>query len=150
MDKYGQHPSTHVSLYRGSLNFARAAEIILNSGEKIPADVFGFLVSHSLELALKAFLISTGFDDDRLRKQIGHSLIEAWKMSAQHGLSLETDPPDWCQTLNSAHDTPYHFRYARTNTGLVTPAPKKAVSGLNNVLEMVGDAIGLDKNGNFV
>jgi len=52
--------------------------------------------------------------------------------------------------LDSAHSSPFLFRYAKTNAGMVTPVPQESHSGLNKVLDIVGNEIGLDRNGNFV
>ena len=143
------HDITDVSLYRGSLNFFKATNIVFKSGESCPADAFGFLVSHSLELALKAYLLKKGMGEANL-KSIGHSLVKAWSKSVGYGLPLVTPVPRWCELLDSAHSSPFLFRYARTNTGIVTPAQQESHSGLNKVLDIVGNEMGLDRNGNFV
>lgn len=139
----GHHSPTDLTLYRGSLNFFRATDILISSNETCPADVFGFLVSHSLELALKAYLLKKGLDEANI-KSIGHSLVKAWYKSVEYGLTLENPVPSWCELLDSAHRSPSLFRYARTNTGIVTPAPMESHSGLKKVLDTVGNELGLD------
>lgn len=150
MDKYGQYSSTEVSLFRGALDYFRAAELVLKGSPPILAHPLGMLMAHSLELTLKAFLLSVGLTDDDLRREIGHDLTKAWKVSVANGLPIAQDPPYWCTTLNSAHNVPYHFRYAKVNTGLVLPPPKQIVVDLENTLKVVGEKLGLDMVGNFV
>lgn len=145
-----QHPSTSISLYRGALNFAKGAEVLTTNTTQLPIDAFGLLVSHSLEIALKSFLLSVGLDEKSLRKDIGHNLTKAWKTAVTNGLVLDSTPPAWCETLTSAHDNPYLFRYARTNTGLVVPAPHTLIANLRNVLSTIGEALCLDEDGNAV
>lgn len=152
-DSMGAKPtydSTDVSLYRGSLNFFKAADIIVSSDEACPPDSFGFLVSHGLELALKAYLIKCGLDEDMLKDEVGHSLVKAWNRCVALGLPLDKRVPRWCDLLDRAHSRPYLFRYARANTGTVTSPQSELHSGLDNVLNVVGAELGMDRDGNFV
>lgn len=144
------HDATPVSFFRGSLNFYRATSIIVGSGERCPSDSFGFLVSHSLELVLKAFLLSKGYEESDLRNKIGHSLKKAWEKSLENGLNLEPAEQHWCDLLDSAHSAPFLFRYAKSNTGLVTPNQVDSHSKLGKVIGTVGKELGLDENGNFI
>ena len=148
MNKFGQHESTPISLFRGSLSFFEAARIIQSSGQKIPYSAFGALLAHSLELALKAFLLTIDPDEDKLIN-IRHDLNKAWDLSVKDGLNLEKTPPNWCETLSASHNAPYHFRYARVNTAIVLPPVVQTINDLNDVLIKVADKIGLDMNGNF-
>lgn len=140
------YDSTEVSLYRGSLNFFRAVEIIVGPDQRCPPDSFGFLVSHSLELALKAYLTKCGFDEEKMKAKIGHSLVKAWNASATLGLPVAKAVPRWCDLLDRAHNTPYLFRYARTNTGIVTPPQSDLHSGLDDILSIVGAESGMDRS----
>lgn len=144
------YDSTEVSLYRGSLNFFKAADIIIASDEICPPDSFGFLVSHSLELALKAYLTRCDLDEDKLKDKVGHSLVKAWNRCVALGLPLDKKVPGWCELLDRAHAAPHLFRYPRTNTGTVTPSQSELYSCLDNVLNVVGAQLGMDRNGNSV
>lgn len=144
------HDITKVSIYRGALNFASGAELLLTDRNKTPIDAFGVLVSHSLELGLKSFLIHSGKTEKYIIKKIGHNLVKSWEVCISFGLEIDDPPPFWCQVLNSAHDFPYLFRYARENTGVVVPAVDTLMTDLNAVLQLIGKEIGLDENGNAV
>ena len=150
MDKYGQYPSTSISLFRGSLNFFDGAKIIQKSGNQIPALAFGLLLAHSLELVLKAFLLSINSDEEKLRKKLGHDLVKAWNLSVENGLNIEATVPNWCEILNGAHNVPYHYRYAKINTAIVVPPPAQTIDDLGDVLLKVGKKLGLDMQGNFI
>ena len=141
--------STYISFYRGSLNYFKAIDIIINSNEDCPSDVSGFLVSHCLELSLKAFLLSKGLDESRVIK-IGHNLNDAWNKAVENGLPIDSSLFSWCDKLNSAHNRPFLFRYARTNTGLVTPSFKTSHFNLNKILDIVGQILKLDRKGDFL
>ncbi len=135
-NKNGQYPSTPISLYRGSLHFYNSAETIFSS-KTVHYDVFGFLLSHSLELVLKSFLLNKGLTEKLIIKDLGHSLVKSWEKSSLLGLGIESKAPVWCETLNSAHDSPYHFRYAKVNTGIVLPPAQKALDDLKSILMLV-------------
>lgn len=124
MGNMASHEPTDVSLYRGSLNFFKAVSIIFASDEKCPIDAFGFLVSHSLELALKAYLSKCKLNESEL-KEFGHSLVKAWNRCVELGLPLDKKVPKWCDLLDRAHGFPFLFRYARTNTAMVTPSQEE-------------------------
>jgi len=149
-NKNEQYPSTPDALYRGSLNFYNSAETIFCSDRKVHYDVFGFLLSHSLELTLKSFLLNHDLDEEFIRKKLGHSLVKSWKKSSSLGLKIDSKAPTWCETLNSAHDLPYHFRYAKVNTGLVLPPAQQTLDDLKSVLMLVGNDLGMNMEGNFV
>jgi HEPN domain len=61
-----------------------------------------FLLCHSIELALKAFLALHGKSDDDLIK-IGHDLKKLLKHAKKFGLQLEPDTQDAIKLLARAH-----------------------------------------------
>jgi len=141
------HESTSISLYRGSLNYFTASDIIINSNVKCPSDSFGFLISHSLELSLKAYLLSTNIDETKIKK-IGHSLIKAWNKCFQNGLGIEKEVPQWVVLLDAGHSNDFLFRYSKTNTGIVTASKEVQHHSLSNIIDIVGENLNLDRNGN--
>ncbi len=142
------HPISHTTLFRGAISYLRASELLSTTGQKAPIDAFGLLSAHSLELGLKAYLISHGLTEKDL-KEIGHDLEEAWTCAKAHRLPISS-PPDWCQTISAAYKFPYLFRYARENTGIVVPNPDAIVRELAKLLGIIGIRIGLDMSGNAV
>ncbi|MEW8275004.1 MAG: hypothetical protein AB2733_13095 [Candidatus Thiodiazotropha taylori] len=147
-----KHDATYVSIYRGCLNYFKALEIIYISDETCPPDSFGFLASHSLELALKAYLLSQGMSEEKVRRKVGHSLKNAWGRSVDNGLEIEAELPGWCKDLDAAHDWTHDYlmRYARVNTGLVLPSQQVLYESVGRVIDSVGVQIGLDRSGNFI
>jgi len=144
---YTAHVYTEISFYRGSLNYFDAVTILFESPSPCPMDVFGFLVSHSLELALKAYLVKKGKSESEIFK-IGHNLEWAWSLSQELGLKIEHPIPQWCKMLNSAHSKTLYFRYAKTNTALITPSKQDMYDRLNAVLNLVGSEVNVNRNGN--
>lgn len=64
---------------------AAAKQLLLNpSGNLILPIVF--LLGHSLELHMKAFLISHGVSDKKLRNELSHNLIACFRKSRSLGL----------------------------------------------------------------
>jgi len=55
-----------------------------------PAPVM-FLIAHSVELALKAYLRHRGFGLDSLKK-LGHELADCWKVAVEHGWTTSRRP----------------------------------------------------------
>ena len=149
MNDFMTHEPTDISLYRGALNYFAAIKIIHHSGERCPSDAFGFLASHSLELALKSFLLNKGLAQKELKK-IGHDLVKSWDHSVKLGLPIDSTVPKWCELLNNAHSKQFLFRYSETNTGLVTPNKQHLFINLEKIVTIAGNEIGLDSHGNFV
>lgn len=99
----------------------RAIGILKDADEEklnVPSALLG---AHCLEISLKAFLLSRGFDEKALKK-LRHNLEKIWAKSIEKGLELGQVPADWCQKLDACHDYPYLLRYPRTNTALVLPS----------------------------
>lgn len=149
MGNTGMHEYTDVSLYRGSLHFFKAVEILFKSEETCPPDSFGFIISHSLELALKAFLLNRGKTEEEIIR-MGHNLVIAWNECVELGLQIESDVPRWCEAIDAAYKSPYLFRYARENTGLVVPSQEEMYTSLDRVIDLVGGVLKLDRNGSIV
>jgi hypothetical protein len=135
--------ATPTSYFLGSQGFLEATKILADA--KVTAGPLGHVAAQCLELALKAYLLSTGMtEQDFLPRSggISHSISKAWALCVQKGLALDATMPLWAFQLDGGHDTPHMFRYARTNSGIVLPAPPKLLDGLRGVLATVGDAIG--------
>jgi hypothetical protein len=100
--------------------------------------VGGFIV----ECALKAFLSHQGISEDELkRRPLGHNLEALWERSAGCGLNIQLLTPQWCITLNSLHDQPYHLRYQSKVHGLSFPVPGDMLAYLPVVVEAVERAL---------
>jgi hypothetical protein len=138
----GVHGASSTSYFRGAQDFYRAVEI-LDPGTNPAA--FGFDAAQCLELTLKAYLLHLGVGEKDLRNPtlFGHDLMKAWVNCVAAGLALAAAMPDWAIKLNGGHQTPFLFRYAQDNTGIVL-APKSVVlAGLRDVLAEVQAATGI-------
>ncbi len=75
-----------------------------------------FLVAHSIELALKAYLRDRGLSLDELRER-GHRLDECWKLAIEHGVEdlvqLTQDDVGVLKTINDLHAST-QLRYIQT------------------------------------
>jgi hypothetical protein len=50
-------------------------------------------------LTLKAYLLSTRMKEEGIRKDVGHSISEAWTLCVQEGLPIDPNLPDWAAKL---------------------------------------------------
>lgn len=111
-----------------------------NSGQTAMA--CAFLAAQVLECALKSYLAHVGKPESELMKTlVRHNLELLWTEAVGKGLNVQSDPPHWCSTLNSAHDKPYYFRYPMGLNGFVFPALLPMVSDLKSLLATVEKAI---------
>jgi hypothetical protein len=69
-----------------------------------------FLLCHSIELALKAYLAEHGATVDQLKDDFGHKLDKLVDKAAKKGLPLPTTTQETIKLLNKAH-TGYRHRY---------------------------------------
>jgi hypothetical protein len=146
------HGDSQTAYFRMALEFALGAELILaHSPVPMPA-VVGENAAHSLELALRSFLLSkmTAVQAKSVSKR--HDLEKLWTAAEKKGLPIDPVVPEWCKMLNAGHSdlarhAPYLFRYPKDNTGVVLSGD--VVQQLRIVLTVVGDTLGLDQSGNF-
>jgi hypothetical protein len=93
-----------------------------------------FLLCHSIELALKAYLAASGVTEARLRDELRHNMRRALRSARGHGFT-PTDKrfPDIVRWL-----APYHldhsFRYPKGSGQVVYPTVSDAV-------EIIGDTV---------
>ena len=102
-------PTGLASYAREYFYAARAADDVIGSRPgyegHAPMPVM-HLIAHSIELALKAYLLHRGVPLERLRA-IGHDLIDCWNCSTEHGIGelielTETDM-DVLEIINHLH-----------------------------------------------
>lgn len=103
-------------------------------------DSMGLLASQSIELCLKAYLISIGWDEKQL-KTIGHDLVKAWSYAKEGGLSISKEPSFEIQLLAISHDSPYYFRYPQEKIATAIPPPDQLCNEVTNLIEIVENEI---------
>jgi hypothetical protein len=69
-----------------------------------------FLLCHSIELALKAYLALVGTTPEQLKKDFGHKLNQLVDEAVEKGLPLTTTTQEEIKHLNVAH-TEFRHRY---------------------------------------
>jgi hypothetical protein len=107
-----------------------------NSGQTTMA--CAFLAAQALECALKSYLSHAGKPETELKiPSVRHNLEWLWTEAVCKGLCIQSDPPQWCVTLNSGHDKPYYFRYPMGLNGFVFPALVPMTSDLRSLLAKV-------------
>ncbi|MBK6998682.1 MAG: hypothetical protein IPH35_01440 [Rhodoferax sp.] len=70
-----------------------------------------------------------------------HNLEALWSMAVRHALNIQTNPPQWCNILNSAHDKPYYFRYPMGLNGVTLPVLATMVADLNVIIGEVEKSV---------
>jgi hypothetical protein len=90
--------------------FLRYARHFLTAAQALPADpkfspVPYYLLCHSIELALKAFVMASGKPLDFVKNQLGHDLQKALKAANDLGLAaVAAVPPDEEAEIDKAHE----------------------------------------------
>ncbi len=95
------------------------------------------LAAHALELCLKSFLLASGWDESRVRKEVSHDLEVAWLAAVENGLAIEDSVPYWCHLLNSVHKHPYVGRYPPVNAGLVSVGIEELYEHIHSIITLV-------------
>lgn len=70
-----------------------------------------FLYSHSIELALKAYLMVNGHSAEECRFQFSHDLEKALDCAVTHGLSVSEKNRGIIASLSRQHNRPFSFKY---------------------------------------
>ena len=136
-----KEPITSASLLAGAREFADALSTLALKSGHLPVRTSAVLGAHCVELALKAFLLSRGWTDQGLEKELGHHLARTWTEAAAAGLGVSANAPPWCQLLDSIHDFPYVGRYPPRNGDLVTPHPRDIATQVNDLIGLVDAAL---------
>jgi len=118
---------------------AKAVAILCDARVDATLYSIGILAGHSLELALKAYLLHAGRSERDL-KNFRHDLAKAWDCCKRSGLNLE-QLPYWVQVLDYSHDHPYYFRYPQVNHNVAIPDTDDLPKDLASVLDMISSAI---------
>lgn len=130
-------------------DFADAAHQLIRKKYHVESlHPIGFLASHAIELALKAYLLSRGWTEDgvRSRKKFGHNIKMGWREARALGLGLQEDLPIGVKWLVEGHHAPYAYRYPGKDAQVVEELEE--LEDLNDYLfeflELVKKAISED------
>ncbi len=75
----------HIGLWNYAREYFNAAQELRGNEEEMASDPVYYLYGHSVELALKAFLVYQGYNERKLR-EIGHNLVSACTEARHTGL----------------------------------------------------------------
>ena len=96
-------------------------------------DTISLLASHSLELALKSFLLRHGSNENEL-SQLGHNLERTWGAASNAGLDVAVITPNWLKILASGHVFPFQYTQSKTLKSLDN---QELYSNVKKVLRLI-------------
>ena len=123
-------------LLDGAQGYCDSMEVLSERPNKASVDAIGLLASHSLELALKSFLLMRGWNEEQLKK-VGHDLEKAWIKAAECGLSINKTAPFWVRVLSLGHGYPYIYRYPQEGTAIAIPSLDELASNLKDLIQLI-------------
>lgn len=134
-------PTPSQSYFIAARNLVNGADA-LSDGANNTGVACAFLAAQALECILKSYLSHVGVSEGDLKNNtLRHNLEALWAMAVEHGFSVQSNPPRWCDVLNSGHDKPYYFRYPIGLNSVALPVLATMVSDLNDLLEEVGKVV---------
>jgi len=98
----------------------------------IPA--MGILASHSLETALKAYLLQKGWPAKTVI-DFRHDLTKLWQTARTEGLELKEPMPEWASTLAYYHKPPHRYRYPEHRYAAGISKPELIVKELKALID---------------
>lgn len=135
------HEASPLGYLRVAAEFAHGA-MLANGHSPTPlVIVAGANMAHSVELALRAFLLSKMSPIAVKRAGSRHDLEKLWVEAVAKGLQISPTIPRWCRILNAGHSDPYLFRYPKDNTGVTLPG--EGLAEIQVLLDTVDAAIGV-------
>ncbi len=123
-------------LFEGAQGYCDSMEILAYHPYRSSLEAIGLLAAHSLELALKSFLMRNGWTEKVIRKEVGHDLNRAWIEAANCGLAISIPPPYWVEVLALGHGYPYVFRYPQNNTAIAVPTLEELILELKSLISL--------------
>lgn len=127
--------SNYIETAKGYLN---ALEIIVENIHinKSILHPIGLLASQAIELSLKSYLISKGWEENKLKK-IGHNLEKAMEESSKAGLKINLSQKFSVQVLSLSHDSPFLFRYPKTKVAAGITEPNVLCKDVRTIIETI-------------
>lgn len=84
--------SYNIGLLRFATEFYDAASKLRDSDETLSSTPVYYLYGHSIELAIKAYLVTVGYSEKQLR-DIGHDLKDAWSTAKALNITDQLSKP---------------------------------------------------------
>ncbi|AMO23923.1 hypothetical protein UC35_14950 [Ramlibacter tataouinensis] len=129
--------------YLGSAEaFLRGADVLAEKHAQT-AIPHAFLVAHTLECLLKAYVAKRLGGDKELRKdaKLRHNLQALWARAHAEGLDVAPIPPGWVSQLSQLHSDPYYLRYSTGVNAIVSPGLQPMMSELQQLAVLVRSVV---------
>lgn len=126
----------HEAYLTASKGYLVSLKILSDNSRNQMVDSIGLIASQSIELCLKGYLLSIGWEEKQL-KSVGHDLKKAWSSANKNGLPISDEPSFGIRLLSISHDAPFYFRYPQEKTATAIPPPDELYQEVNNLIEIV-------------
>jgi hypothetical protein len=110
-----------------------------------------FLFCHSIELALKSYLLVNGHSEDECR-DLGHDIAQALNLALVNGLSISDAEREIIVQLSYEHHKRFSFRYLQASNWSA-PSPKNVsrccralITAIQRAVYAANEAVPSDEN----
>jgi HEPN domain-containing protein len=119
--------------------FLLAARTLDESGKVEASAPKYYLACHSVELILKAYILTHGGKEAQLR-EIGHDLTEALSRATERGLKPKDERTETLIEMLAPYHLEHRFRYRRT--GYITlPVLDEACEIVDHLIKQIGPEV---------
>ena len=125
-----------VSLLSDTKGFLKVGRML--AGQPTLSLPLYFVLSHAIELILKAYLASRGAMEKELRSEIRHRLLRAYSRARKKGFTpSDARIPEIIRWMSPYHQS-YFFRYRGTGHGrMKLPAPKDFIDVVSSLVRQI-------------
>ncbi len=121
--------------------YLSALEVLVEQPARSGVLPIGLLASQAIELSLKAFLLSIGWDETDIKSELGHDLVKAWDTSKAEGLKIGWESNFSVAILSLSHNAPYLFRYPKDRVAAGIPELGVLQKDVSNIICVVDSAL---------
>ena len=145
--------NTPIGQLRVAREFITAAKAALDADIVVQRPTY-WLISHGVELTLKAFLLSKGKTEDELKgsSKVRHNLTSLLNKAENGGLALSSDVAGVIRAISPAHEA-FYFRYGgakpprdSATTNMTVPVLHDALRAAESLLSVVAAQAGEAEN----
>jgi len=116
--------------------YCSSINTLMTQNKNTSLDAIGLLASHSLELALKSFLLRHGSDENEL-SQLGHNLERTWGAAKNAGLDIAVITPNWLKILSAGHVFPFQYTQSKKLKTIQRLENHELYSSVKRVLRLI-------------
>jgi hypothetical protein len=119
--------------------FLLAARTLEGSGKVETSAPKYYLACHSIELILKAYILTHGGKESQLR-EIGHDLTEAWSRATKRGFKPNDERTETLIEMLAPYHLEHRFRYRKT--GYVSlPVLSETCEIIDHLIQQIGPEV---------